>query len=71
MPPEREQLLKVLELLEPQDRQLLMLRFGLTGDESNPKSINQLAVIYNRSLEEMRTELRRVEHLAQCKLRKM
>lgn len=37
----QEQLLKALELLEPEERRLLKLRFGI--DEDRPKSMEQLA----------------------------
>ena len=61
-----EQLLKALELLEPEDRRLLKLRFGIGKDE--PKSMEQLAAIYNLTREEIYDELRRVERLARNKL---
>ena len=57
-----EQLLQALESLEPEDRRLLKLRFGI--DEDRPKSMEQLAVIYNLTREEIYNELRRVERLA-------
>jgi RNA polymerase primary sigma factor len=61
-----EQLLKVLEFLETADRRLLKLRFGI--DEDEPKSMEQLAAIYNLTREEIYDELRRVERLARNKL---
>jgi len=61
-----EQLLNALEFLEPEDRRLLKLRFGI--DEDEPKSMEQLAVIYNFTREEIYDELRRVERLARNKL---
>lgn len=57
-----EQLLQALESLEPEDHRLLKLRFGI--DEDGPKSMEQLAVIYNLTREEIYNELRRVERLA-------
>ena len=54
--------MKGLELLEPEDRCLLKLRFGI--DEDEPKSTEQLAAIYNLTREEIYDELRRVESLA-------
>ena len=57
-----EQLLKALESLEPEDRRLLKLRFGI--DEDRPKSMEQLAAIYNLTREEIYNELCRVERLA-------
>jgi RNA polymerase primary sigma factor len=62
-----EQLLKALELLEPEDNRLLKLRFGI--DEDEPKSMEQLAAIYNLTREEIYDELRRVERLARNKLK--
>jgi len=62
-----EQLLNALEFLEPEDRRLLKLRFGI--DEDEPKSMEQLAVIYNFTREEIYDELRRVERLALNKLK--
>ena len=61
-----EQLLKALEFLEPEDRRLLKLRFGI--DEDKPESMEELAVIYNLTQEEIYNELRRVERLARNKL---
>lgn len=61
-----EQLLQALELLEPEDSRLLKLRFGI--DEDKPKSMEQLAVIYNLTREEIYDELRRVERMARNKL---
>ena len=61
-----EQLLNALEFLEPEDRRLLKLRFGI--DEDEPKSMEQLAAIYNLTREEIYDELRRVERLARNKL---
>jgi DNA-directed RNA polymerase sigma subunit (sigma70/sigma32) len=58
----QEQLLQALELLEPEDSRLLKLRFGI--DEDRPKSMEQLAAIYNLTGEEIYNELRRVERLA-------
>lgn len=57
----QEQLLKVLELLDPKDSILLKLRFGIYQDE--PKTIEQLATIYNLTREQIHTELLRVERL--------
>ncbi len=57
-----EQLLKALELMEPEDSRLLKLRFGINEDE--PKSMEQLAVIYNLTRTEIYNELRRVERQA-------
>lgn len=62
----KEQLLKALELLEPEDRRLLKLRFGI--DEDEPKSMEQLAAIYELTPEEIYDELRRVERLARKNL---
>lgn len=62
-----EQLLKALEFLEPEDRRLLKLRFGI--DEDKPESMEELAVIYNLTQEEIYNELRRVERLARNKLK--
>ena len=61
-----EQLLQALESLEPEDHRLLKLRFGI--DEDEPKSMEQLAAIYNLTREEIYDELRRVERLARNKL---
>jgi len=52
--------------LETADRRLLKLRFGI--DEDEPKSMEQLAAIYNLTREEIYDELRRVERLARNKL---
>ncbi len=62
-----EQLLKALEFLEPEDRRLLKLRFGI--DEDKPESMEELAVIYNLTQEEIYNELRQVERLARNKLK--
>lgn len=62
----QEQLLKALELLEPEDSCLLKLRFGI--NEDRPKSMEELAVIYNLIREEIYDELRRVERLARKNL---
>ena len=61
-----EQLLKALELLEPEDSRLLKLRFGINQDK--PKSMKEMAVIYNLTQEKIYDELRRVERLARNKL---
>ena len=61
-----EQLLQALESLEPEDRRLLKLRFGI--DEDRPKSMEQLAAIYGLTREEIYDELRRVERLARKNL---
>ena len=62
----KEQLLKAVELLEPENRRLLKLRFGI--DEDEPKSMEQLAAIYELTPEEIYDELRRVERLARKNL---
>jgi len=62
----QEQLLKALELLELEDRRLLKLRFGINEDRS--KSMEELAVIYNLTQEEIYNELIRAERLARNKL---
>lgn len=62
-----EQLLKVLEFLETEDRRLLKLRFGI--GEDRPTSTEQLAVIYNLTRGEIYDELRRVERQARNKLK--
>jgi len=62
-----EQLLKAVELLEPEDSRLLKLRFGI--DQDKPKSMKEMAVIYNFTREEIYDELRRVERLALNKLK--
>ena len=61
-----EQLLKALELLEPEDSRLLKLRFGINQDK--PKSMKEMAVIYNLTQGKIYDELRRVERLARNKL---
>ncbi|WP_347487875.1 hypothetical protein ABDB91_11565 [Desulfoscipio sp. XC116] len=64
-----EQLLAVIESLASNDAYLLKLRFGFI--ESNPKSIEELAKIYNISTDEMYKELRQIEKIAQAKLREI
>lgn len=68
-PLSKQELLEVLTLLNPQDAHLLRLRFGLPN--SKPKSVKELADIFNKPLDEMHEELRRVERIALTKLQEM
>ena len=68
-PLNKDQLLAAIEKLDPKDAYLLKLRFGFIDDA--PRSIGELARIYNLEIDQMLEKLRKVESLAQAKLRKL
>lgn len=65
----REYIMRAMGELNEREAKMLSLRLGL--DDGKSKSIIQLASIFDVSIEELRTELRRIEKIVVDKIREM